>query len=294
MVNGAEQPLEVVVDRAWVVGIVVLECLLDGVVGNQPLVFREGDEEKAVEQLLCRGDQCCRGVLRVVVDQLGDQLGTQVFIVAVEAVCDLLVGLQTLLQQLGGLATEQIVRMEQQDETGVCLGFGELGEVKWFVDQGCFADGVETDLQIVGDQHPFRPFDVACIVPCLLYRGFVATGHDGVEVFCFGPFEFKWGDDFVALFVVTEVAECEVDGTTGYAIFTGDGPLFAAAVGLVAEHTSHDVVGEGSVNGDFILFIQTAIFNPCFPLLKNFQVTIRNRLCPKMTFDDVGMKKCHL
>ena len=51
-VDGAEQPAEVVPDRARVVGVAVLVGLADGFGGQQAAVFAEGAEQHPVEQLL--------------------------------------------------------------------------------------------------------------------------------------------------------------------------------------------------------------------------------------------------
>jgi len=85
-VNGAEQAAEVVPERVRVVGVAVLEGVLEGFGGQQPTVLAKGAEQDPVQQLLGAAQDFGRGDGGVLAAEAGEDALADVGVAGVELV----------------------------------------------------------------------------------------------------------------------------------------------------------------------------------------------------------------
>ena len=234
-VDEAEQSLEVLPDGLRTERITLVEDLGERVGRQQFAVFGKGDEEDAVENGLGVLDDLGEGLPGVVLRQRDDQGLPPLPVIPIERLGDFLVGTRTVLEQAGGASAQQVVGTEKQLKALVfSIAVGQFEDVPALVNLPGVTDGVEADLQHVGEQHPLAVPGVVGIFPGLLHRAFVAAGHDRVEVEGVGALEFDRRDDLPR--TRSEMAERCIGAAGAGLLLLMHGPLrIAIAEGLVAE-----------------------------------------------------------
>ncbi|MEP0394809.1 MAG: hypothetical protein ABJL58_03140 [Nitratireductor sp.] len=252
----------------------MLERLFQNARRQKARILGKGGEKNAVEHGLRRGDRLERIEPGQLLANGENQRAAQRLVVGVKRVGDVLVFAAALPEERHGLAGEKVFRRKKKPEAGILGRHGQLRQVEPFIGLCPRAEAVESDFQIVGNQHPFHARRAGGLFPGLLNRAFGAPGHDRVEIDRFCALQFERCDNL--RFLLGEMTERQIDGAAQDGLFGSHGEGFVLDRPLIAQHRFHDMGLELGVQLDFLVIEYAPRFDQPGPALKALQMVGRN------------------
>ena len=196
-VHEAEQAEEIAPDRLRVELVHRFQRLVEQAIAHEVTPLGERDEENSVEDFLRRLDRLAERKLPAISGMLEkvDQPFSQIMIIFVEPVGDVLVGAVRLAQEPFSRFAEKISCAKNQPQPTKFARIIEPFEVEAFICLAPAPIAVEFDFTAVRHQHPFGAWRVVSVFPGLLHWRLGASGHDPVEVLGVRAFQLERRDD---------------------------------------------------------------------------------------------------